>query len=749
MATQTGRTYSHTVTSGATRHYRVSAINGVGTGVVSTVASATAEDSAPGLLTAAVGIAGSSVSLAFDEGLKPDSIPNVSAFTVKANGTDVSPMTAVSVGQSLFISTFGVNIRPGETVTVSYTRPRTNPLQDAAGNETASFTDFPVTNNVAPIAPDSPTNLHAKGVSTTQIDLSWSGPAYNGGADIMGYTIEESTDRGRTWTELVASQPSTRYSHTVPSGETRYYRVSAFNTAGTSAPSRTASAEAADSGPQVIASRATGVIVDLIFDEPLALGSKPAPSAFTVTVGPTAHTPRTIVISNPHAPARPYAGLSLHSADAIKAGERVTVAYTKPSINPLKDAAGNETESFTNLRVVNLGETDFPAAVVLDEETHESGDGTPATMTFTVNLDKEPEFPIGVHFTTEDITATGGDPTNRSSLKRGSRNKNLNDIVCSDFQTLPDYISTSGRLTFGPGHSASQAVDVTICDDSVSDSDETFRLALRSTQLHEPIAALEGIGPGGRSYGNQVTASATGKILNAETTTIVTIEPTADYAEEGADATFTLRRTGDAEETLTVPVSVTEDGATLAAAVPENVTFAAESREATFKVPTEDDTTHEDDSTVTATIAGGFGWRVTEGATTATVTVLDNDEKPGTTLPNTQITIWSADMTVVEYSARGIGAGTADLLSNQQGSAGLQATQLWHDPVERQIRIVFTTGVDDAEKLTLHMGDVAVAFPADSSGNASFTIEDVDVAWTDGQTLVRASVESLRNRGVE
>ena len=737
VASQTATTYSHTVTSGATRYYRVSAINAVGTGVASRVVSATAEDTAPSPQTAVVGTGGKAVTVHFDEAF-PLPVPPGSAFTINIEGsTHVARRTSQTAGNHLSVRLpVDSPIRPGESVTISYTKPTTNPLQDAAGNETASFTNFPVTNALPPIAPDAPTNLHAKGVSTTRIDLSWDEPRYDGGAPIMGYTIEASADRGLTWTEIVASQPSIRYSHTVPSGVTRYYRVSAFNTAETSAPSRTASASAVDSAPQVIDAGARGILVELFFDEHLVESSMPAPSAFTVTVGPTSRTPRQVFIRNSAPPSLPLVALDLASDHAIKPGERVTVSYTKPSINPLKDAAGNETESFTNLRVVNVGETDFPAAVVLDEEAHESGDGTTTTMTFTVSVDKVPEFPVGVHYTTEDDTANGGTSCTGSSP--------------------PDYITTSGRVYFGPEElrhwvpsgarlaERSHEISVTICDDSDEDSDETFHLALRSTQLHEPIAALEGrVGPDGLSYGNQFTASATGKILNAETTTIVTIEPTADYAEEGADATFTLRRTGDADVALTVPVSVTEDGAALAAAVPENVTFAAESREATFKVPTEDDSTHEDDSTVTATIAGGFGWRVTEGATTATVTVLDNDEKPGTTLPSTQITIWSADMTVVEYSARGIGAGTADLLSNQQGSAGLQAKQLWYDPVERKIRIVFTTGVDDAEKLTLHMGDVAVGFPADSSGNASFTIEDVDVAWTDGETLsVRVSKAS-------
>ena len=111
----------------------------------------------------------------------------------------------------------------------------------------------------------------------------------------MGYTIEESTDRGLTWTEIVASQTARRYSHTVPSGESRYYRVSAFNTAGTSrpdvavAPPRprppTAGRRSLHRGPPESSS-------SLFFDEATDLSSKPDVSAFTITVGPTAHTPR-------------------------------------------------------------------------------------------------------------------------------------------------------------------------------------------------------------------------------------------------------------------------------------------------------------------------------------------------------------------------------------------------------------------------------------------------------------------------
>ena len=212
---------------------------------------------------------------------------------------------------------------------------------------------------------------------------------------------------------------------------------------------------------------------------------------------------------------------------------------------------------------------------------------------------------------------------------------------------------------------------MTVCDDTVVDSGETFRLVLRSTQLHEPISALGEIGPNGKGYGDEITASETGTILNEETTTEVSIVADAAYAEEGTEAAFTLRRAGDAAEALTVPVSVVEDGAVLGTPVPESVTFAAGSRQAALGVATEDDGANEADSTVTATVESGFAWQVAEDAASAALTVLDNDAAPVTSTSTADVTVWSADMTVVEYGPRAaIGAGSADLFSNQAGARG-------------------------------------------------------------------------------
>ena len=215
----------------------------------------------------------------------------------------------------------------------------------------------------------------------------------------------------------------------------------------------------------------------------------------------------------------------------------------------------------------------------------------------------------------------------------------------------------------------------------------------------------------------------------------VAIAAASDYAAEGADAVFRLTRQGSALAALTVPVSVEESGAMLGSAVPESATFAAGAREAEFRVPTAADAVQETDSRVTARLASGGGWQLAPGAVSASLTVLDDDVAPVDVAAAADVTVWSADMTVVEYGPRAIGAGSADLFSNQMGRAGLRAKWLWYDPPARKLRLGFDDGLDDAEALTLHVGGVSLGFPDNTGGNSSFTLENVDIAWSDGETV--------------
>ena len=115
---------------------------------------------------------------------------------------------------------------------------------NSAGTGLASSSDSATTEAAPATKPSAPTSLTAAADGQTEIDLSWTAPSSDGGASITGYRIEVSTN-GSSWSDLVANTGSitTSYSHTgLTAGSTRYYRVSAINSAGTGSASNTDSA---------------------------------------------------------------------------------------------------------------------------------------------------------------------------------------------------------------------------------------------------------------------------------------------------------------------------------------------------------------------------------------------------------------------------------------------------------------------------------------------------------------------------
>ncbi len=111
-------------------------------------------------------------------------------------------------------------------------------------------------------APQAPTGLTATTTSSSQINLSWTAPANNGGSAITGYKIARSTDAGTTWSTLVANTASSSatYSNTGLAASTSYtYRVSAINAIGTSPVSNTASATTLSGTTSTVPQAPTGL----------------------------------------------------------------------------------------------------------------------------------------------------------------------------------------------------------------------------------------------------------------------------------------------------------------------------------------------------------------------------------------------------------------------------------------------------------------------------------------------------------
>ena len=96
-------------------------------------------------------ISTNTVALDFDEALDRGSRPAASAFTVKVKNR-TRPVSGVAFptgdDDTVLVTISGPAVQHGEKVTLSYTPPTTNPLQDAAGNDVVAFTDFKVDNLV-------------------------------------------------------------------------------------------------------------------------------------------------------------------------------------------------------------------------------------------------------------------------------------------------------------------------------------------------------------------------------------------------------------------------------------------------------------------------------------------------------------------------------------------------------------------------------------------------------------------------
>ncbi|WP_420635722.1 Calx-beta domain-containing protein [Candidatus Palauibacter sp.] len=119
-----------------------------------------------------------------DEDLDRTSLPHPSAFTVKIDGTARPAREVGFCGRDcIAIQTHLTQfVSAGKTVTVSYTKPATNPLQDAAGNETLSFTDFSVDNPFTATV-DGVALLSRAGIG--RVELDW--PAVSGTPPVTKY----------------------------------------------------------------------------------------------------------------------------------------------------------------------------------------------------------------------------------------------------------------------------------------------------------------------------------------------------------------------------------------------------------------------------------------------------------------------------------------------------------------------------------------------------------------------------------
>ena len=224
-----------------TRRYRVSAINRAGTGPASNVAQATTEAARPGVprSLSAEADGTSEIDLAW-RAPTDDGGASVTGYRVEVSddgGATWRDLVAKTRNTRTTYSHTGLE----PATTRHYRVSAINRIGVGEASRVASATTDAT-------VPDAPTGLVATSTTSTQIDLVWIAPDYDGGAPVTAYRIEVS-ETGAAWADLVPNtgSASTTYSHTgLLPGSTRFYRVSAINRVGTGAASGVASAATDD-----------------------------------------------------------------------------------------------------------------------------------------------------------------------------------------------------------------------------------------------------------------------------------------------------------------------------------------------------------------------------------------------------------------------------------------------------------------------------------------------------------------------
>ena len=139
---------------------------------------------------------------------------------------------------------------------------------------------------------------------------------------------------------------------------------------------------------------------------------------------------------------------------------------------------------------------------------------------------------------------------------------------------------------------------------------------------------------------------------------------------EGEAAVFTLTRSADTTDALTVNVSVSESGDALGTPVPMAVTFAANGATAELSVPTVDDAVDEVDTVVTAAVATGTGYNLAiPPGDSAMVTVADNDLPEVSIAPAGGVTEGEAAVFTLTRSGVTADALTVNVSVSETGNA--------------------------------------------------------------------------------
>ena len=650
-------TYAHTgLTASSTRHYRVSAINTNGSGTASNVDSATTGTTVPGAPTGLTATASGSTRI--DLSWTAPAITGGSAITgykIESSSDGGSSWTDQVANTSSTATTYAhTGLASGDT------RHYRVSAINANGAGTASNVDSATTGTTVPGAP---TGLTATASGTTQINLSWSAPASDGGSAITGYKIESSSDGGSSWSDLVADtgNANTTYAHTgLTASSTRHYRVSAINTNGAAPPPTSTAPPPAPPAPPCPVPRPAFPPPPAARTRSTSPGAPPPaaaapPSPATGSRSPPMAAPAGPTSSpTPATPTRPTRTPGLAAGDtrhyrvsAINANgagtasnvDSATTGTTVPGAPTGLTATASGTTQI-DLSWTAPGSTGGSAITGYKIEVSSNGGSSWTNLVANTGNANTTYAHTGLgagdtrHYRVSAINANGsgtasnvdsattgttapGAPTGLSATASGSNRINLS-------WTAPAI--TGGSAITGYKIEVSSNGGSSWTDQVANTSSTTTTYAhtglTAGTTRHYRVSAINTNGAGTASNTDSATTAAAGE-------TTVTFTGSSYTASEGqGEKAITVELSAPPSARVRIPLAVTHLGGATAAdysGVPSSLTFAAGRTRFTFGVTATDDSHADGGESVRigfGTLPAGYA----PGARrTATVTLEDND----------------------------------------------------------------------------------------------------------------------------
>ena len=428
--------------------------------------------------------------------------------------------------------------------------------------------------------------------------------------------------------------------------------------------------------------------------------------------------------------AKPGSGLEMINRSTTAATAQGTIVDDVVTGGTLTFAPG-ETAKTIPVTITNDKLLERPETIVLTlRNANGAGLDVFSQYTYTIeNDDTGPTLPsVGFAATTatgtEDITA----PSIIVSLSATSASTVTVDyaVTGGTATSNTDYTLPSGTLSFAPGELV-KTIPLTVIDDTTPEPSETVIITFSN-----PVGSVV-------SSSNTHTNTITDNDL--PTVTIVATDAIATEGNASDTGTFTISRTGDTTNALTVNF-ITSGTATSGAdytALGTSLTIPAGSSSATLTVATINDSTVEANETVIVTLSANAAY-VIGSPNAATVTIMDDDTNIVNivaTTPNASETGPTAGKFTVTRTGNYTGAITVNLTiggtaTNTTDYATLASTVTI--PANQTSAVLTITPVNDsliegAEQVVVSIS-TGTNYVAGAQNFATVIIADNDVAPT-------------------